>query len=162
VRAYLGFPLFLESDLRYTSWLANKIRNVGVDVYNPSENMEINDKIRNDITGSRIYLSDIEQVKNCNVFIYQVADLAGQNWEAGYMDCLSRNVNPQRYYGVIGLATDIRLRTKPDPDKTGVDNQAFYLNQFVVGALKLSLGIWLDVDSMIRKLLDVRLEKEGN
>ena len=43
------------------------------------------------------------------------------------MDCLSKRVDPARYYGVTGLATDIRLRSLPDPTKMGVDNQAGYL-----------------------------------
>jgi nucleoside 2-deoxyribosyltransferase len=162
MRIYFGFPLFLESDIRYNSWLTQKLRNVGLEVYSPSENSEINNKDRNDITGQKIYLADIHQVENCNVFLYQMADFAGQNWEAGYMDCLSRFVNPQKYYGVIGLATDIRLRTMPDLNKTGVDNQAYYINQFVVGALKLSLGIYQDTDSLITRLLQIRQEKEGN
>ena len=35
------------------------------------------------------------------------------------MNCLSRRVDPGRYYGVIGLATDIRLRTPPHPERHG-------------------------------------------
>ena len=161
MKVYLGFPLFLESDIRYNLWLAGKLRSNDIEVYNPCENTDINDKTRLDITGPKIYLADIRQVESCNVFVYQVGDFAGQNWEAGYMDCLSRLVNPHKYYGVIGLATDIRLRTLPDPTKTGVDNQALYLNQFVVGALKLSLGIYLDSDMLIERLLDLRKEREG-
>jgi hypothetical protein len=93
--------------------------------------------------------------------ICQVSEDSGTNWEAGYMDCLSKHVDPSRYYGVIGLATDIRLRTPPNPTMTGVDNQAGYLNQLVVGGLQLSLGIYLEESSMIERLLEVRREREG-
>lgn len=72
------------------------------------------------------------------------------------MDCLSKHVNPKRYLGSIGLATDIRLRTPPDVKKAGVDNQAFYLNQFVVGGLKLSLGIFQTEEELAEYLSHLR------
>jgi hypothetical protein len=63
-------------------------------------------------------------------------------WESGYMDCLSKYVRPEFYWGCIGLATDIRLQTLPDVNKPGADNQTMYLNQFVIGGLKYSLGVF--------------------
>lgn len=77
------------------------------------------------------------------------------------MDCLSRHVDPARYYGVIGLATDMRLRTRPHPDKHGVENQALHINALVAGGLLLSLGVYLDEDEMIQRLQEVRDEREG-
>jgi hypothetical protein len=77
------------------------------------------------------------------------------------MDCLSRLVDPSRYYGVIGLATDIRLHTRPDPEKHGVNNQAFYINALVVGGLQGSLGVYLHEDEMIERLQEIRQEREG-
>ena len=80
-------------------------------------------------------------------------------WEAGYMNCLSKKVDKQFYWGCIGLATDIRLQTPPDVSKPGIDNQTMYLNQFVVGGLKLSLGVYTDEDKLIEKLVEVRGER---
>ncbi len=76
-------------------------------------------------------------------------------WEAGYMDCLTCRVDPDRYLGVIGLATDIRLDTRPDPMKASVDNQSWAINAFVVGGLKCSLGVYRDVPSAIQRLVEL-------
>ena len=96
-----------------------------------------------------------------NALICQVSEDSGTNWEAGYMDCLAKRVDPARYYGVIGLATDIRLRSRPDPTKTGVENQAGHVNALVAGGLQGSLGVYLDEDELIARLVEVRREREG-
>lgn len=77
------------------------------------------------------------------------------------MDCLSRHVDPERYYGVLGLATDMRLKTPPHPEKRGVENQALHINALVAGGLQLSLGVYLDEDEAIQRLVEIRNEREG-
>jgi nucleoside 2-deoxyribosyltransferase len=161
MRLYLGGAMFTEAEVRNNLRLAGVLREHGFEVYCPNESEPINDKTRTDITGRVIYEFDIAELEASNVMICQVSEDSGTNWEAGYMDCLSKHVDPARFYGVIGLATDIRLRTLPSPAMTGVDNQAGYLNQLVVGGLQLSLGIYLDEAMMIERLLDVRREREG-
>ena len=161
MKLYLGGPMFVAAEVQYNLRLAAKLREHGFEVYCPNESEPINDKTRTDITGQAIYLADIAALEEANILICQVSEDSGTNWEAGYMDCLSRHVDPARYYGVIGLATDIRLRTSPDPAKAGVDNQAGHINQFVVGGLQSSLGICLGEDEMIARLLEIRREREG-
>jgi hypothetical protein len=161
MRLYLGGPMFTAAEVTHNLRLAGVLRRHGFEVYCPNESEPINDKTRTDITGKVIYEFDIEALEASNVMICQVSEDSGTNWEAGYMDCLSKHVNPEKYYGVIGLATDIRLRTLPDPAKSGVDNQAGYLNQLVVGGFQRSLGIYLDEASMIERLIEVRREREG-
>jgi Nucleoside 2-deoxyribosyltransferase len=161
MRLYLGGAMFTAAEVINNLRLAGVLREHDFEVYCPNESEPINDKTRTDITGKVIYEFDIAALEASNVMICQVSEDSGTNWEAGYMDCLSKHVDSARYYGVIGLATDIRLRSLPDPDKSGVDNQAGYLNQLVVGGLQLSLGIYLDEASMIERLLDVRREREG-
>ncbi|HYT43230.1 MAG TPA: nucleoside 2-deoxyribosyltransferase [Methylomirabilota bacterium] len=160
MKIYLGGPMFMEAEVEYNLRLAKKLRDYDFTVYCPNENTSINDKTRTDITGQKVYLADIEQLEDSNVFICQVAEDSGTMWEAGYMNCLSVHVNPSKYYGVIGLATDIRLQTPPDPQKSGVDNQAVGLNQFVVGGMLLSLGIYLDQETMITRLLEIKNTRE--
>jgi hypothetical protein len=162
MRLYLGGAMFTAAEVAHNLRLAGVLREHGFTVYCPNESEPINDKTRNDITGKVIYEFDIEELSASNVMICQVSEDSGTNWEAGYMDCLSRHVNPEKYYGVIGLATDIRLRSLPDPAKAGVDNQAGYLNQLVVGGLQSSLGIYLDETSMIKRLLEIRRERESD
>jgi hypothetical protein len=76
------------------------------------------------------------------------------------MDALSKHVDPRRWYGVIGMATDIRLQSLPNPAQAGVDNQAGYLNQLVVGGLQQSLGIYRTADDAIARLFEIRTARE--
>ena len=161
MKVYLGGPMFVAAEVRYNLWLAGELRAHGFEVYCPNESEPANDKTRSDITGRTVYLADIAAVEDANVLLCQVSEDSGTNWEAGYMDCLARRVDPARYYGVLGLATDIRLRTPPDPAKPGVDNQTLHVNQLVVGGLQLSLGIVYDEASAIARLLEIRREREG-
>ena len=144
--------MFTKADIDNNLRLARTIREHGIDVYCPNENLSINDKTSSNVTSEEIYRVDLSELESCNVFICQVSEDSGTMWEAGYMDCLHRHVNPPKYLGTIGLATDIRLHSKPDPQKAGVDNQAMYINAFVVGGLKLSLGIFTRELDLIEKL----------
>lgn len=161
MRIYLGGPMFVQAEVEYNLRLAAKLRDRGFAVYCPNESEPINDKTRDDVTPRLIYDFDIRELEACNVMICQVSEDSGTNWEAGYMDCLARHVDPARYYGVIGLATDIRLRTPPDPRRSGIENQAFYVNGFVAGGLQRSLGVCLDEPSLFDRLLEVSREREG-
>lgn len=160
MKIYLGGPMFSAADIQYNLQLAAKLRLHGYEVYCPNENQAINDKTRTDLTGESIYKADAAELESSNVFLCQVAEDSGTMWEAGYMDCLSRHVDPSKYLGCIGLATDIRLQTPPNPNQTGVDNQAFYLNQFIVGGLKLSLGIFLSEESILEQLRNISERSE--
>lgn len=156
MHVYLGGPMFTAADVSYNLALAARLRSHGFGVYCPNESEPINDKTRTDITGEKIYLADIEALEASNVYLCQVSEDSGTNWEAGYFDCLSRHVDPNRYWGVIGLATDIRLQSRPNPDQWGAKNQAGYINQFVAGGLLRSLGIYYDEESLIAQLLATR------
>lgn len=159
MKLYLGGPMFDLPNVRFNIALAGKIRALGYAVYCPNENDAINDKSRTDITGKRIYRADIDELESCNIFLCQLSEDSGTNWEAGYMDCLARHVDPAKYLGVIGLATDIRLSTLPDPAKSGVDNQSAAINQFVVGGIKLSLGICLSEEALLDRLAALLRER---
>ena len=156
MRLYLGGPMFVAAEVRYNLWLAGVLRDHGFEVYCPNESEPINDKTRTDITPRKIYDADVAALEASNIYICQVSEDSGTNWEAGYMDCLSRRVDPARYLGVIGLATDIRLDTPPDPAQAGVDNMAFYINGFVVGGLQRSLGIARTENELIERLVALR------
>lgn len=159
MKIYLGGPMFTYADISNNLRLAQKLRDNGFDVYCPNENDSINDKTRTDITSERIYLADLERLEESNVFLCQIAEDSGTMWESGYMDCLSKRVNPDYYYGSIGLTTDIRLQTPPDPQKSGIDNQSMYLNQFIIGGLKLSLGVFENENELISRLRSIESEK---
>jgi hypothetical protein len=161
MRVYMGGPMFTAADVAYNLRLAGRLRELGFDVYCPNESEPTNDKSRTDITAKLVYEWDIAELKASNVLLCQVSEDSGTNWEAGYFDCLSRHVDPTRYYGIVGVASDIRLRTIPNPEKAGVENQAGHVNALVSGGLQSSLGLYLDEDSAIERLLEVRAEREG-
>lgn len=160
MKIYLGGPMFTKAEIEYNLKLASMLRENGFQVYCPNENISINDKSRKDITGPGIYQADIIELESANVFLCQVYEDSGTMWEAGYMDCLSKHVDPVKYHGVIGLATDIRLQTLPDPNKPDTDNQTFYINQFIAGGIKLSLGIYMTEEELISRLHEVRKQRE--
>lgn len=159
MKVYLGGPMFVAAEVRYNLWLAGELRTHGFEVYCPNESEPINDKTRTDITARKIYDADIEALEWANVYVMQVSEDSGTNWEAGYMDCLSTRVDPQRYLGVLGLATDIRLQQLPDPARAGVDNQAFHINAFVIGGLQNSLGVVYSESDLIEQLIALRDER---
>ena len=161
MRIYMAGPMFTAADAQFNLRLARRLREHEFDVYCPNESEPINDKTRSDITGRLIYELDIRNLESCNVVLLQVSEDSGANWEAGYMDCLARHVDPARYFGVLGMATDIRLQTPPDPAKRGVDNQTWHVNQLVVGGLQLSLGVVHDEDAAMARLEQVRRERWG-
>lgn len=160
MRVYMGGPMFVQAEVEYNLRLAGKLRALGFDVYCPNESEPINDKTRNDITARKIYEFDIAELEASNVLLCQVSEDSGTNWEAGYMDCLAKKVDPTRYYGIVGLATDIRLRTLPDPAKSGVENMSFAPNALVVGGMQASLGIFTDEEAALARLVEVRRERE--
>ncbi|MGN6032851.1 MAG: nucleoside 2-deoxyribosyltransferase [Thermomicrobiales bacterium] len=161
MKVYLGGPMFVAAEVRYNLWLAGELRRAGFEVYCPNESEPINDKTRTDITARKIYEADREALEWANVYLCQVSEDSGTNWEAGYFDCLSRYVDPAKHWGVIGLATDIRLQSPPHPDRYGVENLAWSINAFVVGGLQASLGIVEREDALIARLAAIRAEREG-
>jgi hypothetical protein len=161
MRVYLGGPMFVAAEVRYNLWLAKTLREHGFEVYCPNESEPINDKTRTDVTGKKIYDFDIAEVEASNVVLLQVGEDSGSNWEAGYMDALAKHAGNPRWYGVLGMATDIRLQSMPNPAQAGVDNQAGYLNQLVVGGLQQSLGIYRTADEAIARLIEIQREREG-
>jgi hypothetical protein len=160
MRIYIAGAMFTEADKDYNLRLASRLRSHGFDVYCPNESEPINDKARTDVTGMMIYDYDIGELEASNVVLLQVSEDSGSNWEAGYMDALARHANNPKWYGVMGMATDIRLQSVPNPAQAGVDNQAGYTNQLVVGGLQQSLGIYRTADEAIARLIEIQRERE--
>jgi hypothetical protein len=158
MKLYLAGPMFTAADAAYNLAFAARLRAHGFDVFCPNESEPTNDKTRTDITPRLIYDVDIGAIEACNVVVYHVSEDSGANWEAGYMDCLAKRVDPVRYLGVIGLATDMRLRTPPHPEKIGVENQALHINALVAGGLQGSLGVYLDETPLVERLIQLRAE----
>ena len=119
VKIYLGGPMFDLPNVRFNLWFAERLRSEGFKVYCPNENDAINDKTRTDITPEAVYQADVDELMTCNVFLCQVAEDSGTMWEAGFMDCLARHVDPARYarcnFRRAGPATDTAPGSKSRP-----------------------------------------------
>lgn len=161
MKLYMAGPMFTNANKHYNLRLAADLRAAGFEVFCPNESEPINDKTRDDVTPQKVYEVDITALEDCHVVVYQVSEDSGTNWEAGYMDCLSRRVDPGRWWGVIGIATDMRLQTRPDPAKHGVHNQTPHVNALVAGGLLGSLGVCYDEPTLIDRLRQIRREREG-
>jgi hypothetical protein len=148
--------MFVSAEVRYNLWLAAELRQRGFEVYCPNESEPINDKSRSDVTARKVYETDMVALRSSNVYICQVSEDSGTNWEAGYFDCLSKEVDPIQYLGAIGLATDIRLAATPNPEQSGVENLALGLNAFIVGGLQSSLGIVRTEEDLFTRLEEIR------
>jgi len=159
MRIYLGGPMFTRAEAEYNLALTSRLRDAGYSVYCPNESEPINDKSQPAVSPQTIYAFDIEALEASNLLICQVSEDSGTNWEAGYFDCLSRRVDGARYYGIVGLATDMRLQTRPDETRTGVENQAFHVNALVAGGLLSSLGVCYDEECLFTRLAEIRAER---
>jgi hypothetical protein len=62
---------------------------------------------------------------------------------------------------VLGLATDIRLAAVPNPAQPAIENQAFYVNQFVAGGLLSSLGVVYDEEALLASLAEIAARRGG-
>lgn len=132
VNIYLGCDLFIEGQ----RWQALRIQRAieeelgsKVNIYNPAENLEINDK-NNFSFGTDILLADYERLQSSDMLIalMDTGDLGlavemGIAWERGIP--------------VFQLYTDIRLLGADNKDKheqTGIDvfqNDILYLNKLM-------------------------------
>ena len=159
MRIYMAGAMFTQADAEFNLRLAATLRSHGFDVYCPNESEPINDKTRTDVTGRKIYDADIGELEASNVVLLQVSEDSGSNWEAGYMDALAKYGDRDRYAGVMGMASDIRLQSVPNPAQSGVDNQCGYINQLVVGGLQRSLGIYRTEQEAIARLIEIRASR---
>lgn len=161
MRVYMAGPMFTAADKAWNLAFAQRLRARGLDVFCPNESEPNEDTSRVTVTSRLIYEVDVAALESCHVVLMQVSEDSGTNWEAGYMDCLSRRVAPDRYWGVMGMATDFRLHAVPDPNRRGVENQVPHVNALVVGGLQTSLGIFLHEEEAVARLLELRREREG-
>ena len=133
MRVYLSGPIFTLADQEYNLRLAEKVRALGFEVYCPNESEPINNKERPEITARMIYEWDIGELENCNVVLCQLSEDSGTTGKPVFrLPC--KYVDPDRYWGIVGHASDMRFKSPPHPDNHGVENQAGNANALVIGA----------------------------
>mgnify|MGYP002714003783 CR=1 FL=1 len=132
-KIYLGCDLFTEGQ----RWQAKEIqkaleKELEVEIYNPAENLEINDKSAGFASGANILIADYERLKNSDILIalMDTEDL-GLASEMG--------IAFERGIPIYQLYTDIRLGGADKMDKIEAmqddifQNDFLYINKLVTG-----------------------------
>lgn len=127
VKIYLGCDLFVSGQ----RWQAKKVQTLieeelgeGVDIYNPADNLDINDKSAGFASGSQILVADYNRLKESDILIalmdtqdLGLASEMGMAWE--------RNIP------VFQLYTDIRLTGNGKQDKIEELSKDIFQNDFL-------------------------------
>ena len=164
MKAYLANGLFSESDQMYNDFLAKKLRSKfsWMDLYVPQENAALNDKsgYADSVT---IFNGDNFYLDKSDILIIV---LDGLEVDSGVASELGRftmmcELDKSKKRTVFGLYTDIRQQGRSNQKKIdaliadGSENQFFYRNLYVIGAIK-SYGFLLsNSNDLIDKIEEI-------
>lgn len=130
-KVYLGGSLFSESEIAQRMLEANKLRELGYEVYNPIE-APFNNKEKLP-TAVEIFEGDANEIMKCDIAFFEVSNQdpgvcaeLGLLWGLGYSDHV-KNKKVVCYYSDIRMATSNKYSGYHIPH--GV-------NQFVVGMIE--------------------------
>lgn len=115
-KIYLAHPISNSYEAQASIDTANKLRELGYEVYAAAENKSINDKTR-DPTPVDIYDADVDAIMNCDIFVinltggYQDGTISEIGVASGLNECghrkhivayttNSRLANPQHHFGI--------------------------------------------------------------
>lgn len=135
MKIYLGCDLFIEGQRLQAKKVQDALENEfgdKIDLYNPADNLEINDKSAGFASGADILLADYNRLKNSNLLIalMDTTDL-GLAGEMG--------IAFERGIPIFQLYTDIRLTGNDRDDKLAeikedvFQNDFMYINKLITG-----------------------------
>lgn len=135
MKIYLGCDLFIEGQRRQAKKVQDALENEfgdKIDLYNPADNLEINDKSAGFASGADILLADYDRLKSSNLLIalMDTTDL-GLAGEMG--------IAFERGIPIFQLYTDIRLTGNDRDDKLAeikkdvFQNDFMYINKLITG-----------------------------
>jgi Nucleoside 2-deoxyribosyltransferase len=139
LKGYLATNFFNEATFEWTKKVGYRLRSLGLDIYIPQENGEINDKSADDaaeVTDIDIANGDNFYLEGSNILIACLDGVeidSGVSAEIGYFSGLARAEEmycaspPTRK--IIGIYTDIR--------RDGEGDNRFYINLYTKGLVKL-------------------------
>lgn len=133
---------------------AQKIRDLGFDVYSASENDSINDKSNNP-TPMDIYNGDIERIKECDIFVVRISGghedgtISEIGMVAGWNELADKKIP------IIAYTTNERM-TQPQ-FWNGIASGGF--NHLVAGMID-KFGVWAGTEqNMLDKMEEIILDK---
>ena len=135
MKIYLGCDLFIEGQRLQAKKVQDALENEfndKIDLYNPADNLEINDKSAGFASGADILLADYDRLKSSNLLIalMDTTDL-GLAGEMG--------IAFERGIPIFQLYTDIRLTGNDREDKQAeikkdvFQNDFMYINKLITG-----------------------------
>lgn len=135
MKIYLGCDLFIEGQRLQAKKVQDSLENEfgdKIDLYNPADNLEINDKSAGFASGADILLADYDRLKSSNLLIalMDTTDL-GLAGEMG--------IAFERGIPIFQLYTDIRLTGNERDDKLAeikkdvFQNDFMYINKLITG-----------------------------
>lgn len=135
MKIYLGCDLFIEGQRLQAKKVQDALENEfsdKIDLYNPADNLEINDKSAGFASGADILLADYDRLKSSNLLIalMDTTDL-GLAGEMG--------IAFERGIPIFQLYTDIRLTGNDRDDKLAeikkdvFQNDFMYINKLITG-----------------------------
>jgi hypothetical protein len=148
MRLYVAGPLFSEAERAWLDSLAARLRAEGFDCFVPHENFpELAD-----VTVENVYAVDTEGLRSANALVAwldgpMVDD--GTACEIGMFSELVRS-GGDRYRGIVGIVTDLRLERRRDQEVVGGG-----MNLFVVGAIESCGRLVHTVDAAVGALRDL-------
>lgn len=126
VKVYLGCDLFTEGQRLQAKAVQELLEGKvdGVDIYNPADNLDINDKSAGFASGAQILMADYDRLRNSDILIalMDTQDL-GLAAEMG--------IAFERGIPVFQLHTDIRLGGADKQDKIDAMQADIFQNDFL-------------------------------
>lgn len=170
VNIYLGCDLFIEGQriqAKYVEDLINEAISDKVNIYNPANNLEINDKSAGFASGSDILLADYERLRNSDILI-ALMDTNDLGLAAEMGIAFERNIP------IFQLYTDIRLTGNDKEDKFDemkkdiFQNDFLYINKLVTGLSYVDKNgnkyqkplIYQNVKDLVSSIVNIIDEKE--
>jgi hypothetical protein len=144
-RVYVAGPLFSDAERAWLDDVSSRLRAAGVECFVPHEHFPD----LTDVTTEGVYRVDADGLRSCNALLAwldgpMVDD--GTACEIGMFAELARR-EPERYRGIVGIVTDLRLERRRERGVVGGG-----ANLFVVGAIESCGTIVHTVDDAITVL----------
>lgn len=109
-KVYLAHQISTTGEFENSKRVANLIRELGYEVYAAAENDSINDKANNP-SPSDIYVADVDNILNCDVFVVDIPTFGGQGTllEIGIVSGLNEGAeNKDKIIPIIGYTSNAR------------------------------------------------------
>ncbi len=141
-KIYWANALFSQADRMFNKMCAEKLRNLGYEVFLPQETPMTYETAP---TNEKIFEVDTEAIRSCDLLVACIDQFpidSGVACEIGVAYALEKPI--------IGLYTDIRAKRE--------GQGRMYKNQYVMGAIQLAGVIVYSIDELLERLHDFKMK----